>query len=148
MGSFKSVFNILIILTDLLCETAWITGDVIITLVSILLYRYYEELNEKLSISKQNIPAAMDQLEVLHQSVQVTSLLAKRVTETFSKLVLVTVSCNVINILSYLCHGLASVSLDSEIFIIKFTFFFSFGYLVLRFFLSIYLASRLTEMVW
>ena len=147
-GSFKTaVCNFVVIVTIIISETAWIAGDVIITLVSILLYRYYEALHEKLSVSIQNKRYSKDQFDEFHRSIQVISLLAKRVAETFSKLVVTTVSCNTIQIFYYLCRGLQNMMTSSNIPIVGLTLLFSFGYLVLRFSLSLYMASRLTEKV-
>lgn len=137
----------MIVVTIIISETAWIAGDLIIILVSILLHRYYKALREKLSASTENSKYSKDQLDGLHRSIQVTSLLAKSVSEIFSKLVVITISCNTIQIFYYLCHGLKEVFINSNVFIVRLTFLLSFGYLASRFSLSLYLASRLTEMV-
>lgn len=145
-GAYKSVYSFSLILIETLSEVAWITGDLIITLVSILLHRYYEALHERLSESRRVTENSTRILEELHRAQLAISLLAQRVSETFSALVSITVACNMIYILAFLFSGLEDDMSDPNI-TIRFMFAFSFGYLILRFILSTYLASRLSEMV-
>lgn len=145
-GDYKMVYSFSLILIETLSEVAWITGDLIITVVSILLHRYYEALHEKLSESKHKMENSVRILEELHRAQLAISLLAERVSETFSALVCISVSCNMIYILAFLFSGLEDDMTDPNI-TIRFMFAFSFCYLILRFFLSTYLASRLSEMV-
>ena len=145
-GKYKAIYSISLILVETISEVAWVTGDLIIALISILLYRYYEAFHDKLSTFKQNDRCSSDQLEELNQAQLVICLLAQRVTETFSALVFVTISCDVTYILAFLFSGLEE-DLSNPSIAIRFMFIYSFGYLLLRFSLSLYFASRLTEMV-
>ncbi len=144
-GKYKYIYAIFLVLVESVSETAWITGDFIIALISILLRRYYEVLHQQLlrSHDRSNSPR---QLEELRQAQLAISTLAQKVAEVFSPLILIAVGFNVTFILAFLYSGLEE-DLSSPSILVRFIFTFSFIYLVLRLAFSAYLASRLTEMV-
>ncbi len=124
-------------------EVAWIAGDLIIALISIICRRYYEALQEKLLSDNHSFR----QLEELRQLQLAISTLVHKVAEVFSPLILISVGCNVVYILAFLYSGLEA-DLFSPSFLVRLIFAYSFIYVVLRLIFSVYLASRLSEMVY
>jgi gustatory receptor len=125
-----------------LSEVAWITGDLIIALISIIFRRYYEALQEKLLSDSRPFRT----LEELRQIQLAISSLFHEVAEMFSPLILISVGCNVVYILAFLYSGLEA-DLFSPSVLVRLIFSYSFIYVVLRLIISVYLASRLSEMV-
>lgn len=130
---------------ETLSEVAWITGDFIIALTSIILHRYFEGLHEQM-IHIQNQTIFTNHVEQLRQTHLAVSSLSQETAKILSPLVLVSVGCNIVYILVFLYSGLEE-DLSSPHILVRFMFTYSFVYMVLRFTASVYLASRLTEMV-
>jgi len=144
-GSYKDVYAFALIFVESLSEVAWIAGDLIIALISILLRRYYEELNGQLRSQPCGI-ITLSQLEEIRGVQLAISTLAQKVAEVFSPLILITIGCNVVYILTFLYSGLEADITSPSIFV-RFVFTYSFIYIVLRLTFSVYLASLVNEMV-
>ena len=148
-GKYKSIFSVTLLMASAVSEVAWTTGDLIIALISVILHRYYEVLLDKLlSLSFKNTTYSntLQQLEEIYQAQLAISLLAQKASEVFSPLIFITVGCNTIYILAFLYSGLEE-DLSNPSMAVRFMFAYSFIYLILRFSISFYLGSRLTEMV-
>ena len=148
-GEYKQVYVTFLALVELLpfSEVTWVIGDFIIALVSILLRRYYEALQQQLLRSHDDRSNTQRQLEELRQAQLAISTLAQKVARVFSPLILITVGFNVTYILAFLYSGLEE-DLSSPSILVRFVFTFSFIYLVLRMTFSTYMAIRLTDMVY
>lgn len=116
----------------------------IIALISIICRRYYEALQEKLLSDNHH---SFRQLEELRKLQLAISTLVHKVAEVFSPLILISVGCNVVYILVFLYSGLEA-DLFSPSFLVRLIFTYSFIYVVLRLVFSVFLASRLSEMVY
>ena len=145
-GDRKDIYGFFLIIIESLSEVAWISGDLIIALISIIFRRYYEALHEKLLDSNDQFSSSYRQLEELRQVQLVISKLTHKVAEVFSPLILITVGCNVVYILAFLYVGLEA-DLFSPSILVRLIFTYSFMYIVLRLTISVYLASQLSEMV-
>jgi hypothetical protein len=142
-GDYKDIYGFFLIFVESLSEVAWISGDLIIALISIICRRYYEALQEKLLSDNHH---SFRQLEELRQLQLAISTLVHKVAEVFSPLILISVGCNVVYILVFLYSGLEA-DLFSPSFLVRLIFTYSFIYVVLRLIFSVFLASRLSEMV-
>lgn len=141
-GEYKYIYCSGLILIETLSEVAWVTGDFIIALISVLLHRYYEALQEQVN----QLTIFSNNVEDLRRAHLAVSALSQSVAKVFSPLVLVSVGFNISYILVFLYSGLEE-DLSSPYILVRFMFTYSFVYLILRFTVSICLASRLTEMV-
>ena len=144
-GGYKDVYAFALIFVESLSEVAWISGDLIIALISILLRRYYEVMNSQL-LSQHHGAVSLRQLEEIRRIQLAISILAHKVAEVFSPLILITIGCDVVYILTFLYSGLEADITSPSIFV-RFIFTYSFMYIALRLIFSVYLASLLTEMV-
>lgn len=145
-GEYSYIYTTGLILIESLSEVAWITGDFVIALISVLLRRYFEGLQEQLRQTHHDRSNSSRQLEELRRVHLAVSTLAQAVAKVFSPLILLTVGFNITYILTFLYSGLEE-DLSSPSYLVRFMFTYSFIYLMLRFTFSAYLASRLTEMV-
>lgn len=145
-GEFKYIYCSSLIMIETLSETAWVMGDLIIAMTSIILHRYFEVLQEQIILSQIHVPSSDQVKEDLRQTHLAVSSLSQATAKILSPLVLVSVGCNVAYILFFLYSGLEE-DLSSPHILVRFIFTYSFVYLILRFTVSIYLASRLAEMV-
>ncbi|KAK4011558.1 gustatory receptor for sugar taste 64e [Daphnia magna] len=141
-GDYKDVYGFALIFVESLSEVAWISGDFIIALVSIILRRYYEVHREQL---RSQPDVSFQQLERLRRVQLALSTLTHKVAELFSPLILITIGCDVIYILTFLYSGL-DADISSPSLLVRFIFTYSFAYVILRLMFSVYLASRLTEL--
>ncbi|XP_046458761.1 gustatory receptor for sugar taste 64b-like [Daphnia pulex] len=141
-GDYKDIYGFFLIFVESLSEVAWISGDLIIALISIICRRYYEALQEKLLSDNHH---SFRQLEELRKLQLAISTLVHKVAEVFSPLILISVGCNVVYILAFLYSGLEA-DLFSPSFLVRLIFTYSFIYVVLRLIFSVFLASRLSEM--
>jgi small basic protein len=144
-GGYKDVYAFALIFVESLSEVAWIAGDLIIALISILLRRYYEALNRQLRSQQCGI-ISLRQLEEIRRVQLAISTLVQKIAEVFSPLILITIGCNVVYILTFLYSGLEA-DITSPSFFVRFVFTYSFIYIALRLTFSVYLASLLNEMV-
>lgn len=142
-GDYKDVYGFALIFVESLSEVAWISGDFIIALVSIILRRYYEVHREQL---RSQPDVSFQQLERLRRVQLALSTLTHKVAELFSPLILITIGCDVIYILTFLYSGL-DADISSPSLLVRFIFTYSFAYVIWRLMFSVYLASRLTELV-
>lgn len=139
----RFVHSLIVILMSFVYEVFWVTGDLFIALVSIILLGYFKSFHKTISTANHSY----QQLDKIHETQMVITLLVQRVAQTFSPLVLITVCCNVMYFLMILCDGLrVSLAVDDSD-TQRFAFFSTFSFAVLRFTCSSYFASRLSEMV-
>ena len=116
-----------------------------IAILSLLLYRYYAVLQEKLcEISPKNFN--IKQLDDLCRIQMLLSQLVQSAANVFSPLILIVFGCNVCYILAFLYSGLMTDITNPNI-IVRTTFAFSFSYVVSRFVFSALLSARIPEMV-
>lgn len=144
-GDYKDIYGFGLIFVESLSEVAWIAGDLIIAFISIILRRYYEVHGDQLR-SQDGRTVSLQQLEQLRRIQLALSTLTHKVALVLSPLILITIGCNVVYILTFLYSGLGA-DISSPSLLVRFIFTYSFMYVIARLIVSVYLASRLTEMV-
>lgn len=132
-------------LFDIFFFQIWITGDLIIAILSLILHRYFVVLQEKLNETSRK-SSDIKQFDYLRHVHTTLCQLVQTVGDVFSPLILFVFGCNVCYILAFLYSGLENEILHPNI-LIRTTFAYSFLYIVLRLVTSMVLSARLPEMV-